>query len=257
MALVGLLQWAEKLPQNLPTFSRVQVDHGFVYLNLAKTANVSYSRYLYNSADVDYNLRLEAANLPVMRCNKFAILKKSHKVGGKLSAMQTSSQTETFVVSFHHDSPSLMYYPGPLLLEEHLAHQGKRIFSLATSREHPILIVDNFVNLGPQVHVVFVNFSSYRQGHAFPNGMKNTRFGGVLLYLCEGHIKTAGWFLQQFKFVEGASLCLVTRDCKSMVKEVARLDLDDSWKYQTRSEYQTACPDNFRPLYYLIRKYDP
>lgn len=87
--------------------------------------------------------------------------------------------------------------------------------------------------------------------------MKSTRFGGVLLYLCEGHIKTAGWFLQQFKFVEGASLCLVTRDCKSMVKEVARLDLDESWKYQTRSEYQTACPDNFRPLYYLIRKYDP
>ena len=256
-SVVGLLPWAERLPVNLQPFSRVQVDHGVVLLNVALTSKINYNRYLYNSADLDFNLHLESHNLPVVRCNKFAMLKKPHTVGGKLSASQSISNTKDFVVSLHQDAPNLLYYPGPLLMEEHLTHQGKQLFELGCNRENPILILDTFVNIGPGIHSVFVSTTDQQHRQVLPANLDTILFGGALLYLCESFIFSARHFLQRVKFAQGASLCLVTRDCRSMVKDVARLDLDEKWKYQARNEHQTACPDSFRPLFYLIRKYEP
>ena len=257
---VGLLPWAEQYPPNLGLISNTHIDHSFVLLNLATTKKVMYNKFLYNSADFDFNFRLVTNQVPILRYNQFTVVKKPHLVGGKLSAFQTSTDTENFVVSLHHDSPSFLYYPGPLLMEEHLAHQGKKLFPLATNSDNPLLVIDNFVNLGPELNVVYVNLtqcSAAGKPSTVSPILKEMHLGGVLLYLCEGNVMMMGRFLQEFQFADGAALCLVTRDCKSMVKEVARLDLDERWKYQARNEHQTSCPDGFRPLFYLIRIYNP
>ena len=74
-----------------------------------------------------------------------------------------------------------------------------------------------------------------------------------MLYLCEGMVSSK--MLQGLKFVHGACLLLITRDCKALVREVSRLDIEEYWHFKLRDEFQTACGDSDQPLFFLTGKY--
>ena len=80
------------------------------------------------------------------------------------------------------------------------------------------------------------------------------RYGGLLLYFCSRSVSAA--FLAQFKFAPGSRLCLVCQDRNTLRQEVARLDLEEHWRFRLRDEFQTANSPEEPALYFLTGKYD-
>ena len=271
------------------------LSHDFILLNLAKLQDISYSHFSFNSADVDFNLQLKVCGSRTVLQRDLAYVKKYLPVGGNPYPLRSEvtglcAEVDKLVISLHHDSSSHLPHPGPYLMEHYLLFKSQALFPYAHSSRFPVLAVDHYVSLGPHTHVTFVKSemlkkagwetaadnhhtpsSSRQQGqqngeivepHLRENGcfppspgdLSGVRFGGLLLYLCEE--KLSSEHLRKLNFVTGASLCLVTRDCKSLVKEVARLDLEERWKFRLRDEYQTACADDMTPLFFLIGRFE-
>ena len=78
------------------------------------------------------------------------------------------------------------------------------------------------------------------------SGKPHYKYGGLVLYLCEGRV--AKQQLRHLNFVPGCCLCLVTQSSGSLVSEVGRLDLEVRWKIRLRDEYKTACSHDNKPL---------
>ena len=104
------------------------------------------------------------------------------------------------VISLHHDSSSHLPYPGPYLMEHYLLHKSQVLFPYAQSPKFPVLVVDNYISLGPHTHVTFIQSMS---------------------------LASVDLHLSRLNFVAGTCLCLVTLDCKTLVRKVARLDLEE------------------------------
>ena len=268
-AAISLQQWTKQLeeeatPTNVEatptTLTDYDLNHDFIMLNLTKAAGIHYHRFSFNSSQVDFNLQLHAAGLKTKLLTNYILVKKHLPTGGNRypSHPHTATlnlDTEKLAISLHHDSSSLLPHPGPYLMEQFFLHQSSSLFPYAQSVSSPVLMVDNYVNLGQKTFVTLVKseqlFSDPSLTH---KEISKILFGGLVLYLCEG--KVTGRQLQQLSFVPGACLCLVTRDCKSLVREVARLDLEERWKFRLRDEYQTACADHLRPLFFLTGRFE-
>ena len=231
-------------------------------LNLPKTASLHYNSFSYNSAMADFDLQLKATGLKAKLNTELVFVKKHLTSGGNFYPLhhQLSGlcwDVDMLVISLHHDSSSLLPHPGPYLMEHFLLHRSHVLFPYACQERHPILMVDNYINLGPSIHVTFMKsnmLQNWKMTNSDDEGFGEIHFGGLMLYLCEGKITSEQ--LHKLNFVPGASLCLVTRDCKSLVREVARLDLEEKWKFRLRDEYQTACPDDLRPLFFLTGRFE-
>ncbi len=260
LAAISLPQWNQGWEESggLVSLSDYDLNHDFILLNLSKIATVQYKSFSYNSGAVDFNLQLQAAGLGTRLRTDMAVARKYLSSGGNTYPvrMQLSgicSDADHLVTSLHHDSSSLLPYPGPYLMEHLLLHKSQTFFPSSKHPEHPVLVVDNYVELGLGTNITFVKSDSLC-GEENSDDQMGVKFGGLLLYLCEG--KVGGEELRKMDFVLGACLCMVTRDCKSLVREVARLDLEERWKFRLRDEYQTACPDSFRPLFFLMGRYE-
>ena len=238
----------------------------FFLLNVAKTTDVDYNAYNYTSCDEDFTLRLFVSGLPILLREDLVVVTKhypsnSSSTSGRhfplhsdLAAMETD--VDSLAVSLHDSTPSLLGYPGPYLLEHYLYHKSPVLFPSARSPNHPVLMVDRYVNLGTGTYASFV-LSSALENRSFLTDEEavSIRFGGLVLYLCEG--KVSAQQLHRLNFVAGACLCLVTQDSQSLVGEVGRLDLEERWKFRLRDEYKTACPYDplHTPLFFLIGRF--
>ena len=243
------------------------LSHDFIVLNLSKTSSLTYNQFSLNSAQVGFNLKLQAVQMKTKLFREFAFVHKHLPSGGNPYPTQARNSAlvadiDKAIISLHHDSSSHLPYPGPYLMEHYLLYKSQVLFPYAQSPQFPVLVVDNYVSLGPLTHVTFIQSMSLtsidRQNSAVLNYKMDTlsriRFSGLVLYLCEG--KLSSEHLGRLNFVKGACLCLVTRDCKTLVREVARLDLEERWKFRLRDEYQTACADSLRPLFFLTGRFE-
>lgn len=277
-AALSVLPWSEDLTEtNVGSSCLTDFDlsHDFIMLNLAQTADISYNQFSFNSSDIGFNLELKAAGLKTLLRKDLMIVRKHLTTGGNLYPLHSlatglSADIDKVVISLHHDSSCHLPYPGPYLMEHYLLHKSQYLFPYAHESNFPVLVVDNYISLGPQIHVTIVNSetlqnvdvhgSSPSKNELSATEKRNTlsqvkvHFGGLLLYLCEGKLESKQ--LDRLNFVPGACLCLVTRDCKTLVREVARLDLEEKWKFRLRDEYQTACADIMKPLFFLIGRYE-
>ena len=272
-AALSVLPWSEELTEATLASSCLtdfDLSHDFIMLNLPQTADFSYNQFSFNSSDIGFNLELKAAGLKTLLRKDLTIVRKHLPTGGNLYPLHSlatglSTDIDKVVISLHHDSSCHLPYPGPYLMEHYLLHKSPSLFPYAHEPNFPVLVVDNYISLGPQIHVTMVNsetlhLSSPSKNESCANVKRNTlvqdevRFGGLLLYLCEGKLESEQ--LDRLNFVPGACLCLVTRDCKTLVREVARLDLEEKWKFRLRDEYQTACADIMKPLFFLIGRFE-
>ena len=162
---------------------------------------------------------------------------------------------DDIAVSLHDSASSLLPFPGPYLLEHYLLHKARSLFPAARVPRHPVLMLDHYINLGPDVFVAFAKSNELESG-SFLSQEKSEGilFGGLVLYLCEGRVPSQQ--LSWLRFVPGACLCLVTHSCRGLLNEVGRLELEEQWRVRLRDEYKTACPDNvFKPLFFLLGYY--
>ena len=137
------------------------------------------------------------------------------------------------------DSEDTHYFSAPAeyLLEKYLVEAAARkLFQTAADNpQHPILAIDNYVNLGPRFSVEYVSTSRLQQdGKPGAEGFKKskTKYGGLLLFYSDQAVSKE--LLQGFDFIDDAQLCLVCRDRNILRQEVVRLDLEEHWRFRLK-----------------------
>ena len=135
-------------------------------------------------------------------------------------------------------------------MEAYLQKAGNKIFPLANTNEHPVLLVNKFMNFSDNTFVSFV----HEKSHDIQEQHKYTKYGGLLIFSSE--ILEDSKFLKKFMFAHGATICLVTLNRLNLRKEISRLNLEDSWRFKLSNESFTLCASQNQPLYFYTGRYD-
>ncbi|XP_037668597.1 protein GREB1 [Choloepus didactylus] len=257
-ALIGMRKWSSKTraAEVREPFSRCHV-HDFVILNVDLTQNVQYSRNRFTCDDVDFNLRAHSAGLLLCRFNRFSVMKKQVAVGGLRAFPITATAPDhpaAVVPAQYVCAPdsrhTFLAAPAQLLLEKFLQHHSHRFFPLSRrSLHHPVLSVDCYLSLGPQISICYVSSRPHSSDISCPD----LKFSGLLLYLCDALVGAS--FLKKFHFLKGATLCIICQDRNSLRQTVVRLELEDEWQFRLRDEFQTANAKEDRPLFFLTGRH--
>ncbi|KAL6055673.1 hypothetical protein STEG23_034235, partial [Scotinomys teguina] len=257
-ALIGMRKWASKTRgrEVREPFSRCHV-HDFIILNVDLTQNVQYNQNRFTCDDVDFNLRVHSAGLLLCRFNRFSVMKKQIAVGGHRSFHITSKVSDSSVaimpsqyICAPDSKHTFLAAPAQLLLEKFLQYHSHRFFPLSLkNHSHPVLSVDCYLNLGPQISVCYVS----SRPHSLNISCSDMTFSGLLLYLCDSFVGAN--FLKQFHFLKGATLCVICQDRNSLRQTVVRLELEDEWQVRLRDEFQTANAKEDRPLFFLTGRH--
>ncbi|XP_042186366.1 protein GREB1-like [Oncorhynchus tshawytscha] len=260
--LCGIRKWSSHSPgqgsgggaRHREPFSRGHL-HDFLLLNVDLTQGIQFNQNRFTCDDVDFTLRVPSAGLLICRFNNFSVMKKQISIGGyhtfiiknKMINVPTSVQPSQYICAPDSKHPFLAT-PAQLLLEKYLQHS--RLFPLSTCNyTHPIVSVDCYLNLGPEVTVCFVS-SRPRSINICTTGLL---FSGLLLCYWDSFV-TPG-FLKNFHFLKGAVLCVICADRSSLRQTVVRLELEDEWRFRLSDEFQTANAKEDRPLFFLTGKH--
>uniref|UniRef100_A0A4W6FV14 Growth regulating estrogen receptor binding 1 n=1 Tax=Lates calcarifer TaxID=8187 RepID=A0A4W6FV14_LATCA len=254
--LCGIRKWSSRGLTGQGPFSRGHL-HDFLLLNVDRSQNIQYDQNRFTCHDVDFTLRLHSAGLLICRFNSFSVMKKQIAIGGyrtfiiktKMTDVPTSVGPSQYICA--PDSKHLfLATPAQLLLEKYLQHTSQKLFPLSTKNHtHPVLSVDCYLNLGPEVTVCFVS----SRPHSINISTTGLLFSGLLLCFADSFV-TAG-FLKKFTFLKGATLCVISADRSSLRQTVGRLELEEEWRFRLSDEFQTANAKEDRPLFFLTGKH--
>ncbi|XP_074437969.1 protein GREB1 isoform X3 [Larus michahellis] len=257
-ALIGMRKWSSKTnsAEIKEPFSCCHV-HDFIMLNVDLTQNVQYNQNRFMCDDIDFNLRVHSAGLLICRFNRFSVMKKQIAVGGQRSFHIKSKVSDTPVsvspaqyICAPDSKHTFLAAPAQLLLEKYLQYHSHRFFPLSLKNySHPVLSVDCYLNLGPQIAVCYVS----SRPHSLNISSSGLTFSGLLLYLCDSFVVAS--FLKKFHFLKGATLCVICQDRNSLRQTVVRLELEDEWQFRLRDEFQTANAKEDRPLFFLTGRH--
>ncbi|XP_075717215.1 protein GREB1 [Rhinoderma darwinii] len=257
-AMLGMRKWASKTKgvDMMDPFSRCHL-HDFILLNVDLTRDVQYNQNRFTCDDVDFNLRVNSSGLLICRFNRFSVMKKQIAVGGhrSLHIKPKVLDSSLSVSSAHYicapDSKhTILAAPAQLLLEKFLQFYSHRFFPLSVNnRSHPVLEVDCYLNLGPQITVCYMNSRPHSVNISCPDVM----FSGLLLHLCDSFVVAN--FLKKFQFLKDATLCVVCQDRNALRQTVVKLELEDEWQFRLRDEFQTANAKEDKPLFILTGRH--
>uniref|UniRef100_A0A8D0XAZ5 GREB1 like retinoic acid receptor coactivator n=1 Tax=Sus scrofa TaxID=9823 RepID=A0A8D0XAZ5_PIG len=259
-AILGIQKWSSKLTsQSLKSpFSRCHV-HDFILLNIDLTQNVQYDFNRYFCEDVDFNLRTNSSGLLICRFNNFSLMKKQVQVGGqrdfiiKPKIMVSESLAPILPLQYvcaPDSEHTLLAAPAQFLLEKFLQHASYKLFPKAIQNfRSPVLAIDCYLNIGPEVAMCYVS----SRPHSSNVNCEGVCFSGLLLYLCDSFVGAD--LLKKFKFLKGATLCVICQDRSSLRQTIVRLELEDEWQFRLRDEFQTANSNDDKPLYFLTGRH--
>ncbi|XP_056420183.1 protein GREB1 isoform X3 [Hyla sarda] len=257
-AMLGTRKWTSKTKGVDVTdpFSRCHL-HDFVLLNVDLTRDVQYNQNRFTCHDIDFNLRVNSSGLLICRFNRFSLMKKQIAVGGhrSLQIKPKVLDLSLSVSSAHYicapDSKhTILAAPAQLLLEKFLQFHSHRFFPLSVNNHsHPVLVVDCYLNLGPQISVCCVS----SRPHSVNISCPDMTFSGLLLHLCDSFVVAS--FLKKFQFLKDATLCVVCQDRNALRQTVVRLELEDEWQFRLRDEFQTANAKEDKPLFILTGRH--
>ncbi|XP_076991949.1 GREB1-like protein isoform X3 [Tamandua tetradactyla] len=259
-AILGIQKWSSKLnSQSLKTqFSRCHV-HDFILLNIDLTQNVQYDFNRYFCEDVDFNLRTNSSGLLICRFNNFSLMKKYVQVGGqrdfviKPKIMVSESLAPILPLQYvcaPDSEHTLLAAPAQFLLEKFLQHASYKLFPKGIQNfKSPVLAIDCYLNVGPEVAICYVS----SRPHSSNVSCEGVLFSGLLLYLCDSFVGAD--LLKKFKFLKGATLCVICQDRSSLRQTIVRLELEDEWQFRLRDEFQTANSSDDKPLYFLTGRH--
>ncbi|KAM6919485.1 GREB1-like protein isoform 4-T5 [Lycodopsis pacificus] len=259
-AMCGTRRWSSSLARKSPShpFSRCHL-HDLVMLNVDLTQNVHYDLNRYSCEEVDFNLRVNSSGLLLCRFNYFSLMKKHIPVGGnkdflvkpKLVDMgnPTSISPPQYVCAPDSEQ-TLLDAPAQFLLERFLQSCSHRLFPKAVrNRSNPVLSIDSYLNISPEISVCYIN----SRPHSTNLNHQGLLFSGLLLYLCDSFVVSG--LLKKFRFLKGATLCVICQDRSSLRQTIVRLELEDEWQFRLRDEFQTANCSDDRPLYFLTGRH--
>ncbi|XP_026229709.1 GREB1-like protein isoform X3 [Anabas testudineus] len=259
-AMCGIRKWSSSLAFKSPSnpFSRCHL-HDFVMLNVDLTQNVQYDLNRYSCEEVDFNLRVNSSGLLLCRFNYFSLMKKHIPIGGnkdflvKPKLMEIENPTSispSQYVCAPDSEQTLLDAPAQFLLERFLQSCSHRLFPNAIhNRDNPVLSIDSYLNISPEISVCYIN----SRPHSTNLNYQGLVFSGLLLYLCDSFVVSG--LLKKFRFLKGATLCVICQDRSSLRQTIVRLELEDQWQFRLRDEFQTANCSEDRPLYFLTGRH--
>nr|XP_061835256.1 GREB1-like protein isoform X2 [Nerophis lumbriciformis] len=259
-AMCGTRKWSSTLARKTPRrpFSRCHL-HDFVLLNVDLTQNVQYDLNRYSCEEVDFNLRVNSSGLLLCCFNSFSLMKKNIPVGGnqdfivkpKLTEIETPAAISPSQYVCAPDSEqTLLDAPAQFLLEKFLQSCSHRLFPKAIQNpKNPVLSIDSYLNISPEISVCYIN----SRPHSTNLNHQGLQFSGLLLYLCDSFVVSG--LLKKFRFLKGATLCVICQDRSSLRQTIVRLELEDEWQFRLRDEFQTANCSEDRPLYFLTGRH--
>ncbi|XP_054840526.1 GREB1-like protein isoform X3 [Eublepharis macularius] len=259
-AILGIQKWNSKLNSRSPKapFSRCHI-HDFILLNVDLTQNVQYDLNRYFCEDVDFNLRTNSSGLLICCFNNFSLMKKHIQVGGqkdfaiKPKIMVSESLTPIMPLQYvcaPDSEHTLLAAPAQFLLEKFLQHATYKLFPKAIHNfKNPVLVIDCYLNIGTEVALCYIS----SRPHSVNVNCEGVFFSGLLLYLCDSFVGAD--FLKKFKFLKGATLCVICQDRSSLRQTIVRLELEDEWQFRLRDEFQTANSSDDKPLYFLTGRH--
>ncbi|XP_054250684.1 GREB1-like protein [Indicator indicator] len=259
-AILGVQKWSSKLNTRKAKapFSRCHV-HDFILLNIDLTQNVQYDLNRYFCEDVDFNLRTNSSGLLICRFNNFSVMKKHIQVGGqkdfvvKPKVMVSDSLAPIMPLQYvcaPDSEHTLLAAPAQFLLEKFLQQATCKLFPKAVHNfKNPVLAIDCYLNMGREVAICYVS----SRPHSVNVSCEGVFFSGLLLYLCDSFV--AADLLKRFRFLKGATLCVICQDRSSLRQTIVRLELEDEWQFRLRDEFQTANSSEDKPLYFLTGRH--
>ncbi|XP_075057527.1 protein GREB1 isoform X2 [Mixophyes fleayi] len=257
-AILGMRKWTSKTAGRdvRDPFSRCHL-HDFILLNVDLTQDVQYNQNRFTCDDVDFNLRVNSSGLLICQFNRFSVMKKQIALGGhrslhiKPKALDSSmSVSPAHYICAPDSKHNILAAPAQLLLEKYLQFHSQRFFPLSVnSASHPVLVVNCYLNLGPQITVCYVS----SRPHSVNVNCTDMMFSGLLLHLSDSFVVAS--FLKKFQFLKGATLCVVCQDRNSLRQTVVRLELEDEWQFRLRDEFQTANAKEDKPLFILTGRH--
>uniref|UniRef100_A0A670I966 GREB1 like retinoic acid receptor coactivator n=1 Tax=Podarcis muralis TaxID=64176 RepID=A0A670I966_PODMU len=216
-------------------------------------------QFRYFCEDVDFNLRTNSSGLLICCFNNFSLMKKHIQVGGqkdfaiKPKIMVSESVTPIMPLQYvcaPDSEHTLLAAPAQFLLEKFLQHATYKLFPKAIHNfRNPVLAIDCYLNIGPEVSLCYVS----SRPHSVNVNCEGVFFSGLLLYLCDSFVGAD--FLKRFKFLKGATLCVICQDRSSLRQTIVRLELEDEWQFRLRDEFQTANSSDDKPLYFLTGRH--
>nr|XP_057925153.1 GREB1-like protein isoform X4 [Doryrhamphus excisus] len=259
-AMCGTRKWSSALARKTlrQPFSRCHL-HDFVLLNVDLTQNVQYDLNRYSCEEVDFNLRVNSSGLLLCCFNSFSLMKKHIPVGGnqdfmvKPKLMEIENPTlisPSQYVCAPDSEQTLLDAPAQFLLEKFLQSCSHRLFPKAIQNpNNPVLSIDSYLNISPEISVCYIN----SRPHSTNLNHQGQVFSGLLLYLCDSFVVSG--LLKKFRFLKGATLCVICQDRSSLRQTIVRLELEDEWQFRLRDEFQTANCSEDRPLYFLTGRH--
>ncbi|XP_041102098.1 GREB1-like protein [Polyodon spathula] len=259
-AMCGIRKWSRHLAAKRPgaPFSRCHI-HDFVLLNIDLTQNVQYDLKRYFCEEIDFNLRANSSGLLICRFNNFSLMKKHIPCGGHkdfvikpkiLVSDNLTSISPSQYVCAPDSEHMLLAVPAQFLLEKFLQHSSYKLFPKAIFNEKsPVLAIDCYLNVSSEVSICYMS----SRPHSVNLSHEGLVFSGLLLYLCDSFVVAD--LLKKFKFLKGATLCVICQDRSSLRQTIVRLELEDEWQFRLRDEFQTANSSDDRPLYFLTGRH--
>uniref|UniRef100_A0A8C3TKA2 GREB1 like retinoic acid receptor coactivator n=1 Tax=Catharus ustulatus TaxID=91951 RepID=A0A8C3TKA2_CATUS len=259
-AILGIQKWNSKLNtrKSKAPFSRCHV-RDFILLNIDLTQNVQYDLNRYFCEDVDFNLRTNSSGLLICRFNNFSVMKKHIQVGGqkdfvvKPKIMVSDSMAPIMPLQYvcaPDSEHTLLAAPSQFLLEKFLQHATYKLFPKAIHNfKNPVLAIDCYLNIGLEVAICYIS----SRPHSVNVNCEGVFFSGLLLYLCDSFVGAD--LLKRFRFLKGATLCVICQDRSSLRQTIVRLELEDEWQFRLRDEFQTANSSDDEPLYFLTGRH--
>uniref|UniRef100_A0A3Q1HGH0 GREB1 like retinoic acid receptor coactivator n=1 Tax=Anabas testudineus TaxID=64144 RepID=A0A3Q1HGH0_ANATE len=215
----------------------------------------------YSCEEVDFNLRVNSSGLLLCRFNYFSLMKKHIPIGGnkdflvKPKLMEIENPTSispSQYVCAPDSEQTLLDAPAQFLLERFLQSCSHRLFPNAIhNRDNPVLSIDSYLNISPEVRISVCYINS--RPHSTNLNYQGLVFSGLLLYLCDSFVVSG--LLKKFRFLKGATLCVICQDRSSLRQTIVRLELEDQWQFRLRDEFQTANCSEDRPLYFLTGRH--
>ncbi|KAF1530443.1 GREB1-like protein, partial [Eudyptula minor] len=259
-AILGVQKWNSKLNARKAKapFSRCHV-RDFILLNIDLTQNVQYDLNRYFCEDVDFNLRTNSSGLLICRFNNFSVMKKHIQVGGqkdfvvKPKIVVSDSLAPIMPLQYvcaPDSEHTLLAAPSQFLLEKFLQHATYKLFPKAIHNfKNPVLAIDCYLNIGLEVAICYIS----SRPHSVNVNCEGVYFSGLLLYLCDSFVGAD--LLKRFRFLKGATLCVICQDRSSLRQTIVRLELEDEWQFRLRDEFQTANSSDDKPLYFLTGRH--
>eukprot|EP00794_Sanderia_malayensis_P004602 gene4602-5207_t len=261
--IIGLRPWSSsQFDVPMHGFIRTFI-HSCIFLNVKQTQNVSFSNTKYIGENIDFQLCLVENNILTCRFEHLSFMCKLTARSGWRVPLRTQSWEQSDPTeegnSFAHlvappDREELKTISAPphLVMQRYLGLGGNILFPASVGKaDHPVLVIGGYTDLGRDISVCVINADTNGELNVATSHQMDKVYGGLLLYDYPACLNKE--FLSKFSFIDDAKLCIVSNDRYTMREEIARLDLEENWRFRFRDEYQTAttCDGNKKPVFFL------